>query len=919
MRGRHVAPKPRLRRVATIWFTALATTFAVIITQLPAVAVHTFDLMELDRNAIDDFAGEDPDADLDGADWDTVVSDPRPIATSFKQDPPTAAGADNVFTIGGSKDDLDMTEWSWKLGNTPAKDDLTNAYAAAFTDGTDTVLYFGADRFANNGDSQIGFWFLQDDVVLMDGKFKRYDPGTATYVLASHTVGDILVLSDFTGGGRISTITVYQWVGSGGDTNGTLQEVTAGADCVDQSSSIVEVVCGTVNTVSTAAPWSFTPKFADRTWPGGGDHFPRGSFYEGGIVLNQLGLPVSVGCVSSFLVETRSSQSVDAQLKDFVLDGFDLCEIDIEKTGPPLSKVGDEVTYTYTITNPGGLPLYLDSIVDDRIGDLESYAPGSCDLLLPDATCEFSVPWLVPEDAEDPYENTVTVVYRDRIEAGVPYGAIVTATASHTVELFQPAFEVAKTGDPLSKVGDEVTYTFTVTNLSSGDAPVLELVSMDDTLLGDLEAVAVAAGCGSLGFEDSCTFDVARFVLGADADPLTNTVTVVMSPAEFPNLLTETASHTVELFQPAFEVAKTGDPLSKVGDEVTYTFTVTNLSSGDAPVLELVSMDDTLLGDLEAVAVAAGCGSLGFEDSCTFDVARFVLGADADPLTNTVTVVMSPAEFPNLLTETASHTVELFQPAYTLSCATDPAEVFVGDSVCYLFTVTNTSSDDAPDLVLVSANDTLLGDVSAAFTAAGAGVLGTGESTGVMIYRTVPATDPDLIVNALTTVYQPAGFDNLLTRTAGCEVTVLRGCALSPGFWGGGSGVPKWDQPLDPVALAAGFTTGTEFPWLAPSLDGSTYLEVLKLQARGDVTRQLAFKYIAATLNEAAPLIGVSSDVSALLVDIELYFGVNPVGSDPTGGAYDQGRALKTALDSYFSTVGELGCPNPDDIPEYDG
>ena len=807
MRGRHVAPKPRLRRVATIWFTALATTFAVIITQLPAVAVHTFDLMELDRNAIDDFAGEDPDADLDGADWDTVVSDPRPIATSFKQDPPTAAGADNVFTIGGSKDDLDMTEWSWKLGNTPAKDDLTNAYAAAFTDGTDTVLYFGADRFANNGDSQIGFWFLQDDVVLMDGKFKRYDPGTATYVLASHTVGDILVLSDFTGGGRISTITVYQWVGSGGDTNGTLQEVTAGADCVDQSSSIVEVVCGTVNTVSTAAPWSFTPKFADRTWPGGGDHFPRGSFYEGGIVLNQLGLPVSVGCVSSFLVETRSSQSVDAQLKDFVLDGFDLCEIDIEKTGPPLSKVGDEVTYTYTITNPGGLPLYLDSIVDDRIGDLESYAPGSCDLLLPDATCEFSVPWLVPEDAEDPYENTVTVVYRDRIEAGVPYGAIVTATASHTVELFQPAFEVAKTGDPLSKVGDEVTYTFTVTNLSSGDAPVLELVSMDDTLLGDLEAVAVAAGCGSLGFEDSCTFDVARFVLGADADPLTNTVTVVMSPAEFPNLLTETASHTVELFQ----------------------------------------------------------------------------------------------------------------PAYTLSCATDPAEVFVGDSVCYLFTVTNTSSDDAPDLVLVSANDTLLGDVSAAFTAAGAGVLGTGESTGVMIYRTVPATDPDLIVNALTTVYQPAGFDNLLTRTAGCEVTVLRGCALSPGFWGGGSGVPKWDQPLDPVALAAGFTTGTEFPWLAPSLDGSTYLEVLKLQARGDVTRQLAFKYIAATLNEAAPLIGVSSDVSALLVDIELYFGVNPVGSDPTGGAYDQGRALKTALDSYFSTVGELGCPNPDDIPEYDG
>ena len=96
----------------------------------------------------------------------------------------------------------------------------------------------------------------------------------------------------------------------------------------------------------------------------------------------------------------------------------------------------------------------------------------------------------------------------------------------------------------------------------------------------------------------------------ATADSIGNTVTVVMSPDGFPNELTREASHEVDLFQPNYEVLKTGTMLAKAGDMVTYTYTINNLSSDDSPPLGLVSMVDTKTGDLAGAATAAGCGSL---------------------------------------------------------------------------------------------------------------------------------------------------------------------------------------------------------------------------------------------------------------------------------------------------------------------
>ena len=116
---------------------------------------------------------------------------------------------DSFFTGGGSKDPEDIPAWKWKdeTGGLPDKSNLTNTFAASYTDygDGDELLYFGADRFDGSGDAAIAFWFLQDEVA------QTPDSGSNGTFTGEHQDGDVLVISNFSNGGNVSTITVYEW------------------------------------------------------------------------------------------------------------------------------------------------------------------------------------------------------------------------------------------------------------------------------------------------------------------------------------------------------------------------------------------------------------------------------------------------------------------------------------------------------------------------------------------------------------------------------------------------------------------------------------------------------------------------------------------------------------------------------------
>jgi len=227
--------------------------------------------------------------------------------------------------------------------------------------------------------------------------------------------------------------------------------------------------------------------------------------------------------------------------------------VTVEKTGAELSKIGDEATYTFLITNTGDTTLYLESIVDDKIGDLtnsSNYDSSTCGAsLAPAGSCTIISTITIPGDASDPFINTVDVTY-DTAEALDGFEA--TASDNHETELFQPSVEIVKSGPSEAAVGDEITYSFTINNTSSSDSPDLLIDSIVDNVIGDLSAEASGAGCDTLAQGSSCNFNVNYTIDAGDPSPLVNTVVVHYHPAEFPNDITDDDSHTLNIIQLEF-------------------------------------------------------------------------------------------------------------------------------------------------------------------------------------------------------------------------------------------------------------------------------------------------------------------------------------------------------------------------------
>ncbi len=226
-------------------------------------------------------------------------------AGAHVQDPFGNGVLDNQFTQ-GSKDFHLAANLRWAIGQTKAKNDIANA--AAFLDGA--ILRFAGDRTSNNGDAQIGFWFYlngtgpvtQGDGTQNFAPEHYYDPVTG--------IGDLLIIANFTNGGTSAAVIIYKWVGTGGNvanTNGALNTTNLVGTAAQNNASAFPVPTG----------WNFINPTYDLN-----------EFYEGQVDLTTYiaGNPV---CISTFLLEARSSQEVTASLDDFVGGPF------AGKPGPP--------------------------------------------------------------------------------------------------------------------------------------------------------------------------------------------------------------------------------------------------------------------------------------------------------------------------------------------------------------------------------------------------------------------------------------------------------------------------------------------------------------------------------------------------------------------------------------------------------
>ena len=363
-----------------------------------AVAVDDIEKFEMDGDAFKDgptapvYPGDDWNSLMNGGPYYLGV--PPLVFTGIKHD----HDPDDVFD-GGKKDIQDISQWTWKYATPLDKGNITHAYATAYMcpaggfpsdckgdacecrDG-DVVTYFGADRASNKGDTFMGFWFFKQDVKAVNGGFTNH-----------HENGDALVLVNFPQASNAEPeIKVVKWEDScsKGVKNPAIGECAAkhlelvynGVVC---HSALSDDACAITNTEvlfpntsiplapgTVMAPWDYISKNPDANCPGAAYCFPYETFFEGGINLTKLLAATGDTCFASFMTETRSSSEFTATLKDFSLDQFPLCALELSKvcgTGVYLPNKGYiEIPYSITVENTGSATVSTVNATDDVCG-----------------------------------------------------------------------------------------------------------------------------------------------------------------------------------------------------------------------------------------------------------------------------------------------------------------------------------------------------------------------------------------------------------------------------------------------------------------------------------------------------------------------------------------------------------------------
>jgi len=787
----------------------------------PALAAHDVGLFELDGNADDQPAP--------GADWE---NGPEGAADSFFAGAASEAPAnDNTyFTTGGSKDENDVSSWKRTTTSAPDKNELLDAYAAVYQAGGDTWVYFGADRFDNDGTAQIGFWFFQNDIGLSGSDFTGV-----------HKDGDVLIISEYTNGGVVSTICAYTWDSAGGGSNianaagcdpatktSHLNLVAAGAEC-DVADGTFDI-CAVTNADTENAPWTFLNKDGDTD-------FGPGQFFEGGINLSDM-FGGNAPCFGTFLAETRTSAETDAQLKDFALGDFDTCVPPTIETqsSTGTADFGQQVTDTATFSGSNGA---VTGTAKFFICTPAQVTAAGC----PEgAGSQVGVAKTISSGTatSDAYTVGLTAAAAGKYcwraeytpDAGSDYKAGSHTNAGSECFTVAPAtIDVTKTANPAGPVnaGDQIGFDITVTNNGtnttlgvsltdnlpagvdwSNNAPTGSTANLSCAITGPVGTEVLTCTKPSLAAGASFSIHVFANTDATDCGTINNTANVSTS-----NDGTDSASASVVVNCPDVKVTKTPDGGTvNAGDPITWTIKVENIGAG---VANGVILTDNLPSNVDWSEGETDCtitGAVGSEvltcqvgtlqpagqagSSKTYQVTGTTDGADCGVINNTgsATATNEPSNVLVNNSDSGSVTVTCAQ-IDIVKDANPVGPVSAGDEIGWDITVSNNGngaatnvhvSDNLPDGVTWTA-DLPTGDTDGVVCAIVSNDLvcddpsmAAGDSFTVHVHGLTDAADCGTINNTATVTTGNDGQDSDgASVVVQCpDVTVLKTADNSP-------------------------------------------------------------------------------------------------------------------------------------------
>ena len=345
---------------------------------------------------------------------------------------------------------------------------------------------------------------------------------------------------------------------------------------------------------------------------------------------------------------------------------------------------GDNVNYTVTVTNDG-IGDAKDVVVRDVLGEGLTFVDATGNYSFDEATR--TVTWIV-DLAKG--ESKVFSVIATVVGYGNVTNSLVVGNKTTGVNVTVPEINPDKTVDnEIPNFGDNVTYTVTVTNDGIGDANNVVITDVLDKGLKFLNATGnftydektgTITWIVDLDKGETKTFNVNVTVLGYGVLP--NTVAVGNKTAvrniTVPEIITVKEVNSSDIH---------------IGDEITYTITVSN--SGKINATNVV-IRDILPEGLKFINASNGgvydpvtgiiTWILNITANSTVDLTADVCVNKSGNITNTV----------NVGNKTSNCTIESGDIVdLEIHIVADKSEIYVGDNVVYTVTVINNGPSDA--------------------------------------------------------------------------------------------------------------------------------------------------------------------------------------------------------------------------------
>ncbi|WAA66962.1 DUF7507 domain-containing protein [Microbacterium oxydans] len=397
--------------------------------------------------------------------------------------------------------------------------------------------------------------------------------------------------------------------------------------------------------------------------------------------------------------------------------------ITVVKSADPTSidAVGDTVAYAFLVTNTGNVTLADVAVTETAFTGtgtpLAIECPAGAASLAPGAsvTCEASYTATQADVDAGQVTNTATAT-------GTPPGGLEPPVSPPSTAIVTvpstPGITVVKSADltELTATGQTITYSFLATNTGNVTLTDVTVTDTDFTGTGTAPVVECPDEAASLAPDASVTCEATYVVTQADIDAggVTNTATGTgIPPGDLEPPVSPPSTVEVPAVQtPGVTVVKSADPNTAadydVGQEITYTFVVTNTGNVTLTDMEVTETAFTGSGPAPVIECPAEIASLAPDAQviCTAVYTLTQADVDAGQLTNTATATGTP---PGDLEPPVSppSTVEIPgdpAPALTVVKSADLTEITAaGQTIAYSFLATNSGNVTLTDVEVTEA------------------------------------------------------------------------------------------------------------------------------------------------------------------------------------------------------------------------